>query len=99
MAASMMTNKLIADLFPDTQGKHFMIDIGSGFDPLIDDDDRDGRRRLPWADPAKARPCYTNGCPQDHNGNYKAVLQELRDLVPDYASRSDDELTSALASW
>ena len=65
ISASMITNVVLADLLPLTRGRHFLIDIGSALDVLVDEPslDEPGVRRLPFGDPERWRPCFNGSRP------------------------------------
>eukprot|EP00747_Dinoflagellata_sp_TGD_P020163 gnl/TRDRNA2_/TRDRNA2_127643_c0_seq3.p1 gnl/TRDRNA2_/TRDRNA2_127643_c0~~gnl/TRDRNA2_/TRDRNA2_127643_c0_seq3.p1 ORF type:complete len:350 (+),score=53.50 gnl/TRDRNA2_/TRDRNA2_127643_c0_seq3:182-1231(+) len=88
----MLTNVVIDDLFEwATAERHWLIDIGSAFDVLIDDPSVELFRRLPHGDPARWRPAFQKPS--------KAILDRLRRLVPEYGSYPDELLIDLLGIW
>mmetsp|Transcript_68419 Transcript_68419/g.164250 ORF Transcript_68419/g.164250 Transcript_68419/m.164250 type:complete len:946 (-) Transcript_68419:80-2917(-) len=96
ISAGLMTKALATDLFMYTKGVHYLIDIGSALDPLIDDPDKEGRRRTN-ADVADIRQCYTGEkeCPAGHD-----LADVLTELVPEtYGESTEEELQQVIREW
>mmetsp|Transcript_52276 Transcript_52276/g.122388 ORF Transcript_52276/g.122388 Transcript_52276/m.122388 type:complete len:951 (-) Transcript_52276:64-2916(-) len=97
MSAGLMTKALATDLFPYTKGTHYLIDIGSALDPLIDDPDKQNRRKLMNEDVGEIRQCYTGEkqCPPDND-----MADMLTELLPEtYGEHTEEELKDVIREW